>query len=93
MIEINIFYDHTLMDLAYKASAIDFVCLTPFQQVLNDIWFERINPHVSNLRIILPYFFFPLLILPISFFRSDNIELINWSELDEKSSRLSVRYF
>lgn len=46
--EISIFCNHTVLDLALKAFAEDFVCLIPVQQLLTDIWYDKINPHLSK---------------------------------------------
>ena len=89
--EIDIFYKHSVLELAIKARTHDFVCLSPFQQLLTDVWFGTINPHASNWQIFFPYLFFPFLFLPISYFRSDIVDLINFTELDEKSSRMSIK--
>ena len=37
--EIEIFYNHTVLELAIKAETHEFVCLTPFQNLLTDVWF------------------------------------------------------
>ncbi len=42
-------------------------------------------------KIALPYFFVPSLLLSLNFFRSDNIELANLTDLDEKSSRVNLK--
>lgn len=89
--EIEIFYNHTVLELAIKAETHEFVCLTPFQNLLTDVWFGKINPHASNLQIFVPYLFFPFLFLPIGYFRSDIVDLVNFTELDEKSSKISIK--
>ena len=89
--EIDIFFNNTILELANKAEAIDLVSLGPFQQLLTDVWFDKIDPHISSWRLILPYFFLPSLLLPISIFRSDNIELTNLSDIDEKPSRINIK--
>lgn len=45
--EIDIFYNHTVLELASKANAKDFVSLAPVQQLLDDVWFDKLNPHLS----------------------------------------------
>ncbi len=55
--EIEIFFKHTLLELAVKANAYDLVCLSPFQALLTDIWYDRVNPHTSNIRVKLLDFF------------------------------------
>lgn len=45
--EIEIFYGKNVLDLAMTALAEDFVCLIPVQQLLTDIWYDQINPHLS----------------------------------------------
>ena len=89
--EIEIFYNHTVLELAIKAETHEFVSLTPFQDLLTDVWFGKINPHASNLQIFVPYLFFPFLFLPIGYFRSDIVDLVNFTELDEKSSKISIK--
>ena len=90
--EIEIFYKHTVLEMAIKAETHEFVCLTPFQDLLTDVWFGKINPHASKWQIFFPYLFWPFLFLPIGYFRSDIVDLVNFTELDEKSSRISIKY-
>jgi hypothetical protein len=40
----------------------------------------------------LPYLFFPSLFLNNSYFKSDLVECANLTELDEKTSRVSMKY-
>lgn len=49
--EIDIFYGKTVLDLALQALAEDFVCLMPVQQLLNDVWYDQLNPHLSNWKV------------------------------------------
>ena len=81
--EQEIFFRHSLLELAIKAKAYDFVCLAPVQQLLTDVWYDKINIQMSSLQILLPYLFFPFLLSGISYFRSDINKLINQTELTE----------
>ena len=45
--EIDIFQNKTVLDLAMNAVANDFMCLIPVQQLLTDIWYDKINPHLA----------------------------------------------
>jgi hypothetical protein len=49
--EIDIFYNRTVLELAVKADAKDFVASITVQQLLNDIWFDKINPHLHNWQV------------------------------------------
>ena len=49
--EMDLFYNQILLKLAIKANAYDFVGLVPVQQLLTDVWFDKINPHVSNWKV------------------------------------------
>lgn len=91
IIEIDIFYNHTVLELVKKAESYDITSLSPFQELLTDVWFDKINPCLPNWQITLPYVFFPSLFMPISFFRSDIVELINLTELNENSSKISIK--
>lgn len=91
ILEIDIFFNHTILELAKKAESYDITNLSPFQELLTDVWFDKINPCLPNWQIVLPYIFFPSLFLPISFFRSDIVELINLTELDENSSKVTIK--
>ncbi|CAF0775680.1 unnamed protein product [Brachionus calyciflorus] len=90
ILEIEIFHNHTVLELAIRSKSYDIACLSTFQELLTDVWFDKINPCLPNWQIAFPYIFIPCLFLPISFFRSDIVELINLTELDEKSSKLSI---
>lgn len=81
--ELEIFFKHTILELAIKAHAYDFVCLAPVQQLLTDVWYDKINSYVSSWQIFLPYVFFPLLLSSSSYFRSDVNEITNQTELNE----------
>lgn len=49
--ELEIFFKHTLLELAIKAKAYDFVCLAPVQQLLTDVWYDKINSHISSWQV------------------------------------------
>ena len=51
IVDIDIFYNLTVLDLALKAAAHDFVCLIPVQQLLNDIWYDKLDPHLSSWKV------------------------------------------
>lgn len=89
--QIDLFYRNTILELANKAEVLDFVSVSSFQQLLNDVWYDRIEPQLGRL-IMLPYFLTPLsLLLPVCFFRSDNVELANLTDITEKSSRTNLK--
>jgi hypothetical protein len=46
--EIDIYFKNTVLELANKAETLDLVSLSPFQQLLTDVWFDKIDPHISN---------------------------------------------
>lgn len=50
--ELEIFFKHTVLELAIKAKAYDFVCLAPVQQLLTDVWYDKINSHISSWQVI-----------------------------------------
>ncbi len=86
--ELEIFFKHTILELGIKAHAYDFVCLAPVQQLLTDVWYDKIHSHVSSWQIVLPYIFFPCLLSKISYFRSDINVLENLTELNENERSL-----
>jgi hypothetical protein len=49
--EVEIFFKHTVLELAVKAETYELVCLSPFQALLTDIWYDRINPHSSHFQV------------------------------------------
>jgi hypothetical protein len=51
--EIKIFYNRTALDLAVEGEAYEFLAQSSVQSLLTDIWYERINPTVSNWKVIL----------------------------------------
>ena len=42
--KLDLFYNRTVLDMAMEAEAKDFVGLSPVQDYLSDVWYERINP-------------------------------------------------
>lgn len=69
--EIDIFYKHTVLELAIKADSYDIVCLTPFQQLLTDVWFDKINPHIPNWQVVV------YILLRFIFLLSKKLSLLN----------------
>jgi hypothetical protein len=49
--EIDYYFNNTVLELANKAETLDLVSLSAFQTLLTDVWFDRIDPHVSNWRV------------------------------------------
>ena len=47
VIELSIFYKHTVLELAIKAEALEFVGQSAVQLLLTDIWFDKLDPHSS----------------------------------------------
>ena len=88
--ELEIFFKHTLLELAIMAKAYDFVCLAPVQQLLTDVWFDQINSQISNWQLVFPYVFAPALLTNAGeIFRSDINVLINQTELSEKEPEIA----
>ncbi len=54
--EIDIYFKNTVLELANKAETLDLVSLSPFQQLLTDVWFDKIDPHISNWMVKNPWF-------------------------------------
>lgn len=50
--EVTIFFDRTCIDIALEAEAYDFIALSAVQDTITDIWYERLNPDVSNFKVI-----------------------------------------
>jgi hypothetical protein len=49
--EIDLFYKHTILELAITSESYEFVCLVPVQQLLTDVWYDKISPHVSGWQV------------------------------------------
>jgi hypothetical protein len=45
--QLDVFFGHTILELANTAKSLDFVYLAPIQQLLTDVWYDKINSHVS----------------------------------------------
>ena len=48
---IEIFFNQTTLEIAVEANALDFICSSRAQDLLTDIWYERINPDVANWKV------------------------------------------
>ena len=49
--ELEIFFKHSILELAIKSKSHDFVCLVPFQQLLTDVWFDKIKSDLSSWQV------------------------------------------
>lgn len=49
--EIEIFHNHTTLEIAIAAEAFKFIGSTPVQDLLTDIWYDRMEPDVSNWKV------------------------------------------
>lgn len=54
--EIDIFFKHTVLEMAITAEAYDFICLVPVQQLLTDVWYDKISSHISSGQVWLSIF-------------------------------------
>lgn len=45
--ELDIFFNHSVLEMAITAEAYDFVCQVPVQQLLTDVWYDKISSHIS----------------------------------------------
>ena len=51
MCEIEFFYLHNVLELAITSESYEFVCLVPVQQLLTDVWYDKISSHVSGWQV------------------------------------------
>lgn len=45
--ELDIFFNHSVLEMAITAEAYDFVCQVSVQQLLTDVWYDKISSHIS----------------------------------------------
>ncbi len=64
------FYNHTPLELAYRAEAEEFASCIAVQTLLTDIWHGKINPFISSFRILTCMFCWPLVFI-LKIFRYD----------------------
>jgi hypothetical protein len=50
--EIDIFFNRTPLELAVEAEVFDFISSATVQDLITDIWYERINPDISNWKVL-----------------------------------------
>ncbi len=49
--ELDVFYENTILELGHKAHAHNFFSLVPVQQLLTDIWYDKINWHIPGWKV------------------------------------------
>jgi hypothetical protein len=49
--EIDIFFKRTVLELAIDTETNDFVSLSLIQELLTDVWYDKLNPHISTWKV------------------------------------------